>query len=75
MKRGSRLAAALVLGLFVLAKLADWLLAGVPWYSGLLWTLIILGALANGLWGTFALAAVTRDAANVPPAPRVTPKA
>ena len=69
MRHGSRLAACVLLALFIVAKLADWLLAGVPWYSGALWTLIILGALVNGVWGTFALAGVTRDAASVPPAP------
>jgi hypothetical protein len=69
MRRGSRLAACLLLVLFIAAKLSDWLLAGVPWWHGALWTVIIAGALSNGVWGTFALAAVQRAAAQVPPAP------
>jgi hypothetical protein len=69
MRRSSRLAACLLLVLFVNAKLSDWLLAGVPWWHGALLTVIIAGALTNGVWGTFALVAVQRDAAQVPPAP------
>jgi hypothetical protein len=69
MRRGSRAAAVVLLVLFVATKLADWLLAHAPLYSGALWTIIILGALVNGVWGTFALARVRREAALVPPAP------
>ena len=69
MRRGSRVAATALLAFFVLTKLADWLLGGAPIYAGALWTVIILGALVNGVWGTFALAKVRKDAASVPPAP------
>lgn len=69
MRRGDRAAACALLGVFVLAKLAAWLLNGEPLWHGLVWTLIIVGALANGVWGTFELAAVRRAAADVPPAP------
>jgi hypothetical protein len=69
MRRGSRAAACIVLGLFVSAKLNSWLAAGEPLWSGALWAVLIFCALANGVWGTFALAAVRRDAEHVPPAP------
>lgn len=69
MRRGSRIAACLLLLLFVAAKLSDWLLGGVPLWHGALWSVIIAAALANGVWGTFILAAVQREAALVPPAP------
>jgi len=69
MRKGSRVAAILVLCLAILTKLADWLLGGAPLYAGALWTVIILGALVNGVWGTMILARVRRDAALVPPAP------
>lgn len=69
MRRGSRAAAIVLLGLFIATKLADWLIGGAPVYAGALWTLIILGALVNGVWGTIALARVRREAALVPPAP------
>jgi hypothetical protein len=69
MRRGSRLAACILLGLFGGAKLLSWLAGGQPLWSGALWTVLIFSALANGVWGTFALAAVRRDAAHVPPAP------
>jgi hypothetical protein len=69
MRRGSRVAACALLGLFVAGRLSAWLLAGQPIWNGLLWTVIIGGALANATWGTFALAAVQRDTALVPPAP------
>jgi hypothetical protein len=69
LRRGSRIAASLLLGAFVLAKLSAWLLGGEPLWHGALWTVIIAGALINGVWGTFALASVRRDAATIPPAP------
>jgi hypothetical protein len=69
MSRGSRTAACLALGLFVLVKLSDWLLVGNPLWAGLIWTIIFLGALGNGVWGTFSLVAVKRDAVSVPPGP------
>ena len=62
---GSRVAACALVALFVVAKLVD----DRPLWAGALWSLIILGALANGVWGTFALAAARRDALLVPPAP------
>ena len=69
MRRGSRVAACLLLAFFVGAKLYSWLVAGQPLYAGALWTVIVFGALCNGVWGTFALAAVQRDALLVPPVP------
>jgi hypothetical protein len=69
MRRGSRVAACTLLGLFVVGRLADWFVSGVPVWNGLLWTVLIGGALATGTSGTFALAAVRRDALLVPPAP------
>ena len=69
MRHGSRAAACVLLSLFLAAKLGAWALGGEPLWRGALWSVIILGALANGVWGTFALAAVRRDAALVPPAP------
>ena len=69
MRRGGRVAACILLALFVGAKLLSWLAGGAPLWSGALWTVLIFCALANGVWGTFALAAVRRDAEHVPPAP------
>jgi len=69
MRRGGRVSACILLGLFVSAKLLSWLAGGQPLWSGALWTVLIFCALANGVWGTFALAAVKRDAVHVPPAP------
>jgi hypothetical protein len=69
MRRGSRVAACVLLGMFVSAKLSSWLVQGQPLWSGALWTILFLGALGSGVWGTFALAAVRRDALLVPPAP------
>jgi hypothetical protein len=69
LRRGNLLAAGLLLGAFLLAKLSAWLLAGEPWWHGIFWTLLIAGALANGLWGSFAMAAIRREAATIPPAP------
>jgi hypothetical protein len=69
MRKGSRAAAVAVLAIVALTKLADWLLFGAPWYAGALWTVIIVGALVNGVWGTMILAEVRRDAASIPPAP------
>lgn len=69
LRRGSRLAAILLFLAFVAAKLGSWLVAGEPIYQGAVWSLIIAGALANGVWGAFELAAVRRDAALIPPVP------
>jgi hypothetical protein len=68
LRRGSRTAAILLVIAFVAAKLLSWL-GGDPIYAGALWTIIILGALLNGVWGAFELTAVKREAATVPPAP------
>jgi hypothetical protein len=69
LRRGSLIASILLFASFVAAKLAAWLVAGEPIYAGALWTIIIAGALANGVWGAFELARVRRDAALIPPAP------
>jgi hypothetical protein len=69
MKRGSRLAACVLFTLFAAAKISAWLMQGQPLSSGLVWTVLIAGGLANGIWGTFALASVNHDALSVPPAP------
>lgn len=69
LRRGNRVAAVVLFSAFVAAKLGSWLLAGEPLYRGALWTIIIAGALANGVWGAFALTQIRRDAALVPPAP------
>jgi hypothetical protein len=68
LRRGNRVVAILLVLAFVAAKLLSWL-GGDPIYAGALWTLIIFGALLNGVWGAFELAAVRREAATVPPAP------
>jgi hypothetical protein len=64
MRRGSRVAACAVVGLFLAGKL----LAGDP-LRWSVWDAAVLLALANGAWGAFQLAAVRRDAADVPAAP------
>ena len=69
LRHGSRAAAIVLLSLVVITKLADWLLLGAPLYAGALWTIIIIGAMVNGVWGTVALARVRAEAALVPPAP------
>jgi hypothetical protein len=69
MRGGSRVAAVVLLALFIATKLASWLLGGAALWHGALWTVIIAGALGNGVWGTFALARVRQEAALVPPAP------
>ena len=74
MKRGSRLAALVLFALFAAAKVSAWRMQGQSLWSGLVWTVLIAGGLANGLWGTFALASVERDALTVPPAPPREPR-
>ncbi|GLC28539.1 hypothetical protein [Roseisolibacter agri] len=69
LRRGSRVAACALLGWFVFTKLASWLITGQPLWHGAIWTLIIGGALVNGVWGAFELARVARESADVPPAP------
>jgi hypothetical protein len=67
LRRGSRVAALLLVGAVVAAKLRSWLYAHEPITYGSVWTIIVLVALANGVWGTFELAAARRDAARIPP--------
>lgn len=74
MSAGNRAAACIVLGLFLLVKLSDWTVGGQPVWNGLLWTVIIFSALCNGVWGTFRLAQVKKDALLIPPAPELTGK-
>ena len=69
LRRGNRIAASLLLVAFVAAKLSSWLLGGEPLWHGALWTVIIAGALINGVWGSVEMAAVRREAATIPPAP------
>jgi hypothetical protein len=63
LRRGSRTAALLLVAAVVAAKLRSWLYAHEPLRYGAVWTIIVLIALANGVWGTFELAAARRDAA------------
>jgi hypothetical protein len=74
MSGGNRTAACIVLGLFIAVKLADWLFTDQPVWNGLLWTVVIFGGMCNGVWGTFSLAQVKRDALLVPPAPETSAK-
>ena len=69
LRRGNRAAAGLLLAAFVVAKLGAWLVGGEPLWQGALWTIVIAGALINGLWGTIEMAAARRDSAAIPPAP------
>src|SRR5215208_1532970 len=62
LRRGSRIAAGLLLAAFVLAKLSSWLVAGEPLWHGALFTIIIAGALVNGVWGSVEMVAIRRDA-------------
>ena len=66
LRRGSRVAALLLVSAVIGAKLRSWLYAHEPFFYGSVWTIVLLAALANGVWGTFALAAARRDAADVP---------
>ena len=67
LRRGSRVAALLLVSALVAAKLVSWLYAHEPLSRGAVWTVIVLAALANGVWGTFSLAAAEREAATIPP--------
>lgn len=69
LRRGSRVAALLLFAAVLAAKLRSWLYAHEPLSYGAVWTIIVLIAVANGVWGTFELAAARRDAARIPPAP------
>lgn len=72
MKAGSRIAACFLIVLFLAAEHGSRLLRGQPLWAGALWTILIAGGLATGVWGTFELASAQRDAARVPPAPQRT---
>ena len=67
MRRGSRAAALLLLSAVIGAKLRSWLYAHEPFWYGGVWTIILLATTANGVWGTFALAAARREASRLPP--------
>jgi hypothetical protein len=68
--RGRRWAAVAVLAFFALDKLAAIAQAGAAGvWNGLVLNLILGFSLAQGVWGAFALAAVERERALVPPLP------
>lgn len=67
LRRGSRIAALLLFSGVIAAKLRSWLYAHEPLTYGAIWTIILLTALANGVWGTFELAAARRDAERLSP--------
>lgn len=69
MKGGSRGAACFLIALFAAGKIRTWMLTGQPLWTDAFWTILLLGGLANGAWGTFALASARKDALSVPPAP------
>ncbi len=56
MRRGYRVAACLLLGAFLYSKVVDRTVMHEPIWQSALWLVVIGGALANGAWGTFALA-------------------
>lgn len=65
--RGSRWAAVAVLGLFALDKLLVIFAYGARGvWDGVVVSLILAFTLAQGVWGSYALAGVERDRANVP---------
>jgi membrane-bound ClpP family serine protease len=61
MRQGSRAAALALLGLFVGAKVTAWFISGQPIWTGALWSLILGGAMVNGIWGAFVLARVRAE--------------
>ena len=61
LRRGSRVAAVLLLSAVIAAKLRSWLYAHEPFFYGSVWTIILLATFANGIWGTFELAAARRE--------------
>ena len=69
LRRGSRVAAVLLVAAVVAAKLRSWLYAREPLSHGVVWTIVVLAALMNGAWGAFALAAANREASKIPPRP------
>ena len=69
LRRGSRIAAVLLVLAVVAAKLRSSLYAHEPLSQGAVWTIIVLAALVNGAWGTFELAASKREASRIPSRP------
>lgn len=65
LRRGSRTAAVLLLLAVVGAKLRSLLFAHEAWTYGAVWTVILLAAAANGVWGAFALASARHEAARL----------
>ena len=59
--RGSRSAAVGLLTLYLVAKLSSWKFAGESLWAGALWSVLLIGAFCNGIWGTFELAAIVRE--------------
>ena len=59
--RGSRPAAVALFILYLLAKLSSWKFGGESLWAGALWSVILIGAFGNGIWGTFELAAIARE--------------
>jgi hypothetical protein len=59
--RGSRAAAVSLLCLYLFAKLSSWKLGGESLSAGALWSVLLIGAFGNGIWGTFELAAIARE--------------
>ena len=72
-RRGDRWAAVALLVYFVLEKVGRAVAGTEPLWNGALVAAILAFCLAQGVWGTFALARVRRDAAAVPPAPARVP--
>jgi hypothetical protein len=64
LRRGSRVAALLLVLAVVAAKLRSWLYAREPLSQGAVWTIVVLAALLNGVWGTFELAAAKKQASS-----------
>jgi FtsH-binding integral membrane protein len=67
--RGRRWAAWALLVLFLLSTVMNVLAGRVALFDGIVGRLIMTFCLAQGVWGTMALARVRREAALVPPAP------
>jgi hypothetical protein len=59
--RGSRPAVVALFLLYLLAKLSSWKLGGELLWAGALWSVLLIGAFGNGIWGTFELAAIARE--------------
>jgi hypothetical protein len=67
MRRGSRVAACLLLAGFLYSKGVDRVTLREPLWQGTIWVLVLGGALANGVWGTFALSRARRDRTTISP--------